>query len=257
MVGVFRVLVAWTCGVWAVSGCQGAGGTIDYEIVGSFPHDTTAYTQGLLYHGQHLYESTGRYGESTLRRVDPATGQVLAAVPLDSTYFGEGLARVGDTLVQLTWKEGVALRYRLDTLELMGEHEFAGEGWGLCFDGEALYMSDGTAVLKRRDPGSFEVVEEITVSDGGFPVRQLNELECVGDWIYANVYLTDRIVRIDKQTGAVVGTLNAVGLSVPGGRPSDPGAVLNGIAYIEETDVLLVTGKLWANVLALRLLEAK
>lgn len=234
-------------------GCAPEEVAIQWELAGSFPHDTTAYTQGLLYHDGHLYESTGLYGQSGLRKVDPSTGNVVAEVELDSMYFGEGLARVGDTLYQLTWKESTVFLYGVDSLESMGSFSYEGEGWGLCHDGSTLFMSDGSDVLRMRDPSTFEVTGEISVVDRGFPVRQLNELECVGDWVYANVYLSDRIVQIDKQTGEVVGTIRGAALAGPGGRPADPGAVLNGIAYIEETDAFLVTGKLWRSVLALRL----
>lgn len=242
--------LAVACGVWA---CAPAETTIEWELAGSFPHDTTAYTQGFLFHEGHLYESTGLYGQSALRKVDPATGGIVAEVQLDSMYFGEGLALVGDTLLQLTWKEGVTFLYETDSLQAIGTFDYEGEGWGLCYDGTTLFMSDGSDVLRMRDPSTFEVVGEVSVVERGFPVRQLNELECVGDWVYANVYLSDRIVQIDKQTGEVVGTIRGAALAGPGGRPSDPGAVLNGIAYIEETDAFLVTGKLWRSVLALRL----
>ncbi|MEM7416479.1 MAG: glutaminyl-peptide cyclotransferase [Gemmatimonadota bacterium] len=239
--------------VFIGSGCAPEDITVEWELAGSFPHDTTAYTQGLLFHDRHLFESTGQYGESTLRKVNPESGAVVAQVALDSAYFGEGLALVGDTLVQLTWKEGVAFLYGVDSLESRGQFTYDGEGWGLCFDGSDLFMSDGTNVLQRRDAATFDLLEEISVEQDGFAVRQLNELECVGDHIYANVYLTDRIVQIDKVSGNVVGEINGARLSVPGGRPRDHGAVLNGIAYVEATDIFLMTGKLWRHVLAVRL----
>lgn len=245
------------CGVCALPSCAPEDLTVEWELAGSFPHDTAAYTQGLLFHDRHLYESTGRYGESTLRKVNPETGEVVSQVALDSAYFGEGLALVGDTLVQLTWKEGVALLYGVDSLESRGQFTYEGEGWGLCFDGAVLYMSDGSDVLLMRDPVTFDVVGEISVVQNGFAARQLNELECVGDLIYANVFLTDRIVQIDKLTGNVVGEINGARLSVPGGRPRDREAVLNGIAYVEATDIFLMTGKLWRHVLAVRLHEGE
>ena len=248
--GVTAAVGALSCILFA---CAPEDITVEWELAGSFPHDTTAYTQGLLFHERHLYESTGQYGESTLRKVNPENGAVVAQVALDSAHFGEGLALVGDTLVQLTWKEGVALLYGVDSLESRGRFNYEGEGWGLCFDGSVLFMSDGSDVLRSRDPVTFEVLDEVSVVQDGFAVRQLNELECVGDWIYANVYLTDRIVQIDKVSGHVVGEINGALLSVPGGRPRDPGGVLNGIAYVEATDVFLMTGKLWRNVLAVRL----
>lgn len=243
------------CLAWVPLGCAPADLTVEYEIAGSFPHDTTAYTQGLLFHDRHLYESTGLYGESTLRKVNAEDGAIVAQVALDSAHFGEGLALVGDTLIQLTWKEGLALLYGADSLESRGQFTYEGEGWGLCYDGSVLYMSDGSDVLRTRDPVTFAVTGEISVVENGFAVRQLNELECVGDHVYANVYLTDRIVQIDKLSGEVVGEINGARMSVPGGRPRDNGAVLNGIAYIDATDVFLMTGKLWRHVLAVRLLD--
>ena len=208
---------------------------------------------GCVLHEGHLYESSGQYGMSSLRRVEAQTGEVLAEVPLDSVYFAEGLARVGSELVQLTWKAGVALVYDLETLELTRTHTYSGEGWGLCFDGSSLFMSNGSSTLLQRDPTTFEITAEIEVRANDFPLHQLNELECVGDHIFANVYQTDRIVRIDKFTGEVTGEINGADLAVPGGRPLDSGAVLNGIAFVEETQTFLVTGKLWARVLAIRL----
>jgi glutamine cyclotransferase len=235
-----------------LAACDQPPPSIEYEVLTSFPHDPSAYTQGLLFHDGFLYESTGRYGESSVRRVNAETGEVVAATALDPEYFGEGLARVGSELVQLTWKSGIALVYELETLELLRTHSYTGEGWGLCFDGTHLYMTDGSSTLFQRDPVTFEVTAELTVRAQGFPLHQLNELECVGEAVYANVYQTDRIVEIDIQSGEVVAELNGFDLSIAGGRPIDPAAVLNGIAYIPETDVFLVTGKLWSRVLALR-----
>ena len=233
--------------------CNQAPEAIEYEIVGTFPHDTSAFTQGLLFHDRHLYESTGQYGFSSLRRVDPATGRVVDSVLVDSAYFAEGLAVVGSDLVQLTWKAGIAFVYDLETLEAKGEHRYSGQGWGLCFDGTSLFMSNGSAKIVARDPATFEVRAEIEVKQDGVSVSRLNELECVGEYIYANVLLGDRIVRIDKESGQVTGEIDGRGLSAAGRRPTDSDAVLNGIAYIEETDVLLVTGKLWPTILALRM----
>lgn len=244
----------WTLALCALTGCTSSTvPAIGYEILGTFPHDPAAYTQGLLFHDGALLESTGRYGESSVRRVDVPTGEVLASVAVDSALFGEGLARVDSELVQLTWKSGRAFVYDAETFEVLREYAYEGEGWGLCYDGEALWMSDGSSALERRDPQTFAVTETVEVTRDGSPQRRLNELECVGDWIYANVYQTDIIVRIDKTTGEVLGEIDLSSIPLSARKPGDPEAVLNGIAYVPETGVFLVTGKLWPNLLALRL----
>ena len=239
--------------LFALAGCAPEVPAIEYEILGTFPHDPAAYTQGLLFHDGHLLESTGRYGESSVRRVDVPTGEILARVAVDSALFGEGLARVNTELVQLTWKAGRAFVYDAETLEVRREYAYDGEGWGLCFDGESLWMSDGSSALERRDPETFAVLATVEVTRGGVPRTRLNELECVGDHIYANVYQTDQIVRIDKATGAVLGELDLSRLPLDVRRVGNVDAVLNGIAYVPETDVFLVTGKLWPKLIALRL----
>ena len=234
-------------------GCEQATPSQGYQILQSYDHDPEAYTQGLLFHGGYLFESTGRYGTSTLRKVDVETGDVVSSVAIDSIYFAEGLALVGSELVQLTWKAGLAFVYDVETLELTNLHNYSGEGWGLCFDGESLFMSDGSSQIFERDPQTFEVLSEITVLNEGVTLPQLNELECVGEFIFANVYQTNRIVKIDKRSGDVVGEIDGYGLSLAAERQNSVDAVLNGIAYIEETDVFLVTGKLWDKVFAIRL----
>ncbi|WP_423930079.1 glutaminyl-peptide cyclotransferase [Candidatus Palauibacter sp.] len=239
--------------IWGLAGCASPMPSIEYEILGTFPHDPAAYTQGLIFHEGHLIESTGRYGESSVRRVDVPTGEVVARVAVDSALFGEGLARVGSELFQLTWKSGRAFVYDLESFDLLREYTYEGEGWGLCFDGESLWMSDGSSALERRDPQTFEVLATVEVLRDGSPQRRLNELECVEDRIYANVYQTDLIVRIDKQTGAVLGEIDLSSVPLSARRPGDIDAVLNGIAYVPETGVFLVTGKLWPKLLALRL----
>ena len=235
--------------------CKPTSPSLGYQILQTFDHDPEAYTQGLLFHDGYLFESTGRYGSSTLRKVDPATGRVVASVAVDSAYFAEGLALVGSELIQLTWKAGIALVYDVETLELKTQHDYSGDGWGLCFDGASLFMSDGSSTMFERDPQTFEVLSEITVLEEGFTLPQINELECVGDFIYANVFQTDRIVKIDKRSGEVVGELDGYNLSLSARRSNDSDAVLNGIAYIEETDVFLVTGKLWETLFAIKLTD--
>ncbi len=236
-------------------GCERPVAELGYELRRTLPHDTLAYTQGLLLHDGVFFESTGRYGESEVRRVDVATGRVLRSHALDSEHFGEGLARVGDRLIQLTWRAGLAFVYDAATLLPADTFEYEGEGWGLCHDGESLFMSDGSGTLQRRDPDSFRLTERIAVTRDGFSARNLNELECVGDDIYANIYQSDEIVRIDKETGAITGRLDAFPLSLAAGRPSDAGAVLNGIAHDEQRGTFFVTGKLWAAMFEITIVE--
>ncbi len=225
------------------------------EVAARYPHDPGAYTQGLIWHDGQLLESTGRYGESTLRRVTPESGEVEASVSLDHDRFGEGLARVGDRLIQLTWKAGRGLIYNADTLERIGHFDYAGEGWGLTYDGKHLIMSDGSAQLRRLDPDSFEVQSRLSVHVDGQPIRRLNELEMVDGQIWANVYGTDLIARIDPATGAVVGTINAAPLRehLPAGYKMD---VFNGIAHDPDTGRVFVTGKYWPRLFEIRVVSA-
>lgn len=183
-----------------------------------------------------------------MRTVDPATGAVLTRVPVDSMYFGEGLARVGDRLIQLTWKEGVARVLDVATLDSVGSFSYGGEGWGLCHDGASLWMSDGTSTLTRRDPDSFAVLQTLDVTADGLSVYSLNELECVEGSIFANVYQRDEIVRVDAATGRVTGVLNAATLVQDAGRAGDREAVLNGIAWNPSSRTFFVTGKLWPTM---------
>lgn len=223
-----------------------------YEVVGHYPHDTHAFTQGLLFHDGELYESTGLYGRSTVRRVDPARGEVQAQRELAGDLFGEGLALVGDTLIQLTWREGVALVYDRGTLEPLRRMEYSGEGWGLAYDGQWLVMSDGSAELRFVDPDNLREQWRLTVTDGGRPVSRLNELEVIEDEIWANILGSDRIARIDSLTGEVNSWLDMRTLRKRTGRwwrARD----LNGIAYDAQTARVFITGKNWPKVYVLRL----
>lgn len=231
-----------------LGGCGDAVAVLGYELRRTLPHDPSGYTQGLLIHDGVFFESTGQYGESDVRQVDIATGEVLRSHALSDEHFGEGIAVVDAKLIQLTWKAGLAFVYDAATLVPEGTFAYEGEGWGLCYDGESLFMSDGSNTLQRRDPTTFELLDRIDVTRSGFSVRNLNELECVGDAIYANIYLRDEIVRIDKATGEVTGQLDAFGLSLVSGRPTDVGAVFNGIAYDGATGTFYVTGKLWPSM---------
>lgn len=221
------------------------------EVINVYPHDPNAFTQGLLWHDGVLYESTGQYGQSDVRRVELETGEVLDETPLDATYFAEGLAFIPETeqLIQITWREGTAFVYDQNTLDVVAEFEYTGEGWGLCFDGQSIWMSDGSANLFQRDPETFELINTLPVTLEGQPVDRINELECVGGSIYANVWYTDAIIRISTATGQVLDIIDARALLTQQERAMLPnGAVLNGIAYVPERDTYLVTGKLWDRI---------
>ena len=219
-------------------------------MLARYPHDTEAFTQGLLWRNGHLFESTGLYGESSLREVDLRTGTVVRRHDLPADLFGEGLAAVRDHLVQLTWKHGTALVWRTADFSVARQFAYEGEGWGLCFDGEHLVMSDGSDRLVFRDPDSFAVARTVHVTRDGAPVRALNELECVDGAVYANVWQTDEIVRIDPRTGRVEATIDAGGLLDAASRGHAD--VLNGIAFVPETGHFLITGKLWPWVFEVR-----
>ena len=203
-------------GIWiaavllCAAACEEPVETVPYEVVFTVPHDSAAYTQGLLYHDRFLWESTGRYGESTVRKVDGRTGRVLMSRSLPDSLFGEGLAVVGTELVQLTWKTGVAFVYDLDSLQVRRTLRYDGEGWGLTTDGDRLIMSDGSDRLFFRDPETFEILDTVQVRDGGLPVSALNELEYIDGEVWANVYQTEWIVRIDPVTGEVTGWVRAL-----------------------------------------------
>ena len=224
--------------------------TLTVEVLSVRPHDPAAYTQGLLLHEQMLYESTGRYGESSLRRVDPQTGQVLQRIDLPPDLFGEGLARHDNRLVQLTYRKQVAVVYEIEAFGTLEQFSYQGQGWGLCYDGEHFIMSNGSATLTVRDPDTFRVVDQIFVTRDGSPVMNLNELECLGDEVYANIYRSDRIVRIAKDTGKVLANIDASGLLSFTERLSAD--VLNGIAYDPENETFLITGKLWPKLFEVR-----
>lgn len=228
------------------------------KVLRVLPHDADAFTQGLLWHEGYFYESTGLYGESTLRRVDIASGEPQVLLSIDDAYFAEGLERVDDKLMQLTWKAGVAFVYDLASLELIDTIEYVGEGWGLCYDGRFLFMSDSTPYLSVRDAETFELIVRAAVTYQGqlVPPQLLNELECVGEHIYANAWNTDFIFRIDKWTGAVIAVIDASTLLTDAERADLPaGGVLNGIAYNPETDTFFITGKKWSRIFEVVFIE--
>lgn len=226
--------------------------TYGYEVVNTLPHDARAFTQGLLYHEGSLIESTGQYGESTLREVELSTGKVLRKVDVPPQFFAEGAALLDGKIYQLTWTNGIGFIYDARTFERVGQFRYDGEGWGLTSDGRSLILSDGTNQLRFLDPKTFNVVRTVNVVDRGRPLRELNELEFVKGEIFANVWHDDRIARIDPESGAVRGWIDLAGL-LPAGEASSGEAVLNGIAYDEAGDRLFVTGKLWPKLFEIRL----
>jgi glutamine cyclotransferase len=224
---------------------------VRWDVVASHPHDPNAYLQGLVWHDGGFFESTGLLRRSTLRRVEWPSGRVVRRVDLPPDVFGEGLARVGNRLVQLTWQSGRAFVYDLKTLRLLEELRYEGEGWGLTFDGASLIQSDGTDVLTYRDPRRFAPIRRLAVTWNGRPLHRLNELEFIDGEVWANVWYTDFIVRIDPASGRVSSYLDLTGL-LPRGQRRQEDAVLNGIAYDPATRRIFVGGKLWPSLFEIR-----
>ena len=233
----------------------GAENRLTVRVLAEYPHDAKAYTQGLLWHEGSLYESTGLYGSSSLREVRLEDGQVLRQVDHPRSVFGEGLALVGDRLLQLSWKEETLFEWSLGDFARLGERHYSGEGWGLCFDGKELVSSDGSAVLTFHQAGDYRPTRRLEVKRAGEPLTLLNELECVGGEIYANVYTTDEIVRIDPASGRVTATIDASGLLSLEERAR--AEVLNGLAYRPETKTFLITGKLWPKLFEVTFVPAR
>lgn len=225
---------------------------LGFEVVKEFPHDSKAFTQGLVFDGGYFYESTGNYGKSSLRKVEIATGKVLEQVNLDEKYFGEGLALAGDELFQLTWQEGVAFVYDRATFKLKRQHRFESEGWGLTFDGKLFIHSDGTSTLRFLDPKTFRVARRVTVRMGKDRVEELNELEYINGEVWANIWHEDGIIRIDPETGKVTNYIDLRSLWPAKDRP-DREDVLNGIAYDPKDKRLFVTGKHWPKIYEIRI----
>ncbi len=228
--------------------------TLPVEIVARYPHDPGAFSQGLIVDGETLYEGTGKYGGSSLRKIDLKSGEIREQVPLDKQDFGEGITEINGRIYQLTWKEQVCLVYDKATLKLQGGLKYAGQGWGLTDDEKHLFMSDGSAVIQVLDPKNLKVVRRMTVRDGRRKIEQLNELEYVDGEIYANVWYQDLIARINPKNGQVIGWIDCSNVFPIRDRP-DREHVLNGIAYDAEADRLFVTGKNWPQLFEIKVLE--
>lgn len=222
-----------------------------FEVVRIYPHDPQAFTQGLVFLDGVLYEGTGLNGRSGIRKVRLENGEVLQVQKLEAQHFGEGIAVVGQSIVQLTYQSGVGFVYDRTTFQRTKTFSYSGEGWGLTYDGSRLIMSDGSETLRFLDPATLKQVGRLTVRDAGRPVEYLNELEIVRGEIFANVWQTDRIARISPKTGAVTGWIDLAGLLDP--RDAQGADVLNGIAYDAGKDRLFVTGKLWPKLFEIRL----
>jgi glutamine cyclotransferase len=231
-------------------GLRGRGGQrvaeverLHARVIKRYPHQTDAFTQGLVWNDGVMYESTGGTGESSLREVVLETGEVVRLLNSEPALFAEGLALVGDLLFQLTWRNGRALVFHAADFALIREHRYDGEGWGLCHDGKDLVMSDGSDRLAIRDPDTFAVARTVAVTLDGNPVTRLNELECAGGAVWANIWQEDTIVRIDPDDGRVTAVVDASGLlTAEEERAAD---VLNGIAWMPESGHFLITGKYW------------
>jgi len=224
-----------------------------YRIVNIYPHDTRAFTQGLIFHNNYLYESTGLYGHSQLRKVHLETGRVERIHYLGDKYFGEGLALFKGRLYQLTWQNRIGFIFDLDSFKEIGRFSYKTEGWGLTSDENHLIMSDGSATLRFLDPKTFRVVKELQIFDRGRALYHLNELEFIKGEIYANIWNTENIVRISPATGQVTGWIDLTGLKAACG-PDARMDVLNGIAYDERKNRLFVTGKFWPKLFEIELL---
>ena len=224
-----------------------------YEVTNSFPHDPAAFTQGLVFENDTLYEGTGRYGLSDIRKVILESGQVVFSRDLDGQYFGEGITIFGENLYQLTWRSKIGFVYNADNFALTDQYSYNTEGWGLTHNDTELIMSDGSSTIYFRDPVSFAIKRIISVRDKEGSVSSLNELEYIDDIIYANVWLTDKIVMIDPTDGKIIGVIDLTGILAPEERSGNED-VLNGIAWDRPGQRLFVTGKLWPKLYEIELI---
>ncbi len=230
--------------------------TLAVKVVGEYPHDPAAFSQGLVVEGDTLYEGTGKYGASKLRKIDLQSGAIQAEVPLGREYFGEGITSFGDRIYQLTWKERLCIVYDKPTLKPLGSLRYAGEGWGLANDGQRLFLSDGTSTIRVLDPQTLKVIKQFSVRAGQRRIKNLNELEFVDGQLYANIWYEDTIARIDPQSGQVTAWIDCSAVYPIAQRP-DREHVLNGIAYDAKANRLFVTGKHWPKLYEIEVLDVR
>ncbi len=223
------------------------------EVVQTFPHDRTAFTQGFEYRDGKIYEGTGLEGRSTVRIEDLATGKVLRGVNVPPPIFGEGITVVGNRIVELSWQSHIGFVYNKADLTRTGQFSYEGEGWGLANDGKQIYFSDGSSAIRILNPETLQEIRRITVHDGNNPILMLNELECVRGEIWANLWQTNRIARISPVDGTVLGWIDASGLLTDRDIGDQPVDVLNGIAYDAAHDRIFLTGKLWPKIFEVRI----
>jgi glutaminyl-peptide cyclotransferase len=226
---------------------EAKGSVAGFRVVAEYPHDATAFTQGLAFADGRLYEGTGKKGESSLRQIELASGRIEQLTPLDGSLFGEGIAILDGRVYQLTWQNRLGIIYDQRTFNPISTFRYSGEGWGLTHDGKHLILSDGTSTLRFLDPQTFQVVKRLVVRAANGPIDKLNELEYVKGEILANIWYSDRIARISPDKGEVLGWIDLTNL-YPARQRSSKEDVLNGIAYDEANDRLFVTGKNWPKV---------
>jgi glutamine cyclotransferase len=244
-------LISCACGPAVPAGIP----TYTYQVVHTYPHDPDAFTEGLFFDSGFLYESTGLEGHSAIRKERLETGEVVEKRDLVSTYFGEGIVRWKDRLIQLTYKTEIGFVYNFNTFELEKSFDYKGEGWALTHDGKRLIMSDGSPELRFLDPETLKETGRVTVTSQGQPVKNVNELEWIKGEIFANIWQTETIARIDPKTGAVTGWIDMTGLLSPADRAGTQAEVLNGIAYDAKTDRIFVTGKNWPKLYEIRVVK--
>ena len=231
--------------------------TYTYQIVNIYPHDQAAFTQGLIFTDDIFYEGTGLHGQSSLRKVSPETGEVLQSIPIPEQFFAEGITVFDDQVIQLTWQSNIGFVYDKDSFTLQREFSYPTEGWGITHDGQQLIMSDGTANLYFLNPETFEETGRVQVHDKNGPVIHLNELEYINGEVYANIWKTHNLARINPKTGEVVGWVDLSGLLQPEDYSQGQIDVLNGIAYDAQTDRLFVTGKWWPKLFEIELIPVQ
>jgi glutamine cyclotransferase len=248
----FRALAL--AAVWAAGASAQSAPVRSYKVVATYRHDPKAFTEGLEYKDGFLYESTGLNGESSIRQVELATGAVLKQMPLSTVYFGEGITFFGRRLFQLTYQSGIGFIYDSKTWSTLGNFHYPGEGWALTHDDKRLIMSDGSSVLRFLDPATLRELSRVVVRDGTRPVANVNELEYIDGEVWANVWQTERIVRVDPRTGQVNSWVDLTGLLKPADRTPDID-VLNGIAYDAAKKRIFVTGKRWPKLYEIRVVD--